>query len=108
MSLPLGLGTDETVGHMELLHVLSGSLDCSDQLTQATACLFSHHHTPGLPLPSPLFSFQSGFSSESPFPFLCVCVLTVFLLCPCVLHVTPGALVVPRVVSVGRSKVGIL
>lgn len=38
MSLPLGLGTDETVGHMELPHVLSGSLDCSDQLTQATAC----------------------------------------------------------------------
>ena len=64
MSLPLGLGTDETVGHMELLHVLSGSLDCSDQLTQATACLFSHHHTPGLPfhLLSSVFSLGSALS----------------------------------------------
>lgn len=71
MSLPLGLGTDETMGHMELPHALSGSPDCSDQLLQATACL-----SLGLPLPAPLFSFRSGFSSKSPLPFLCVCVLS--------------------------------
>lgn len=83
-------GTDETVGHVELLHVLSGSLDCSDQPTQARAC------PSGLLLSS---VFCLGLRSESQSLFLCVCVPTGFLLCLHVPHMVPEALLIPRVVN---------